>query len=186
MHICKQQRALCSSLQECEVREIGHLLKEVPRCITPHTSGSLREARVRTTGSVLAQAPLLVYNHFVEALFVLNDCRAGLRACAAEGGTGQDGPPAASQADASGEALSQVVGVPGGPGSLGGPSPQARAKRDAIYKCAAWHARLTCLTPAPLPVHGVACSVTARAQDQTIHTWQAPSRAAEALGRDAN
>ena len=24
------------------------------------------------------QAPLLAYNHFVEALFVLNDCRAGL------------------------------------------------------------------------------------------------------------
>ncbi len=44
--------------------------------------------------------------------------------------------PGVAQADAGQETLSQVVGAPGGPGSLGGPAPQARAKRDAIYQCA--------------------------------------------------
>lgn len=98
---------------------------------------------------------------------MLNDCRAGLRACAAAGGSGHDGPPAASQADAGGEALSQVVGAPGGPDSLAGSSPQARTKRDAIYKCAA--------RAAHLPVHGVACRASSHAQGLMAHAWQAPS-----------
>ena len=105
---------------------------------------------------------------------MLNDCRAGLRACAAAGGAAHDGTISASQADAGGEALSQVVGAPGGPGSLAGPSAQARAKRDAIYKCAARATRL--------PVHGVACRASSHAQGLMTHAWQGPplpSRATE-------
>ena len=124
------------------------------------------------------QAPLLAYNHFVEALFVLNDCRAGLCACAAVGGSAHDGPPAASQADAGGEALSQVVGAPGGPGSLAGPSPQAREKRDAIYKCAA--------RAKQVPVHDIACRATLHAQSLMRQTCLARApRATERKGAHA-
>ena len=45
------------------------------------------------------QAPLLAYNHFVEALFVLNGCQAGLHA-GRIGGGGTQGGGASSQADA--------------------------------------------------------------------------------------
>ena len=77
---------------------------------------------------------MLAYNHFVEALYVLNDCRVGLQQTCAAWGASQGGPESLSQGDAGAEALSQVVGAPGGPGSLGGPSPQARGKRDAVYR----------------------------------------------------
>lgn len=90
------------------------------------------------------QAPLLAYNHFVEALFVLNDCRAGLQQTCAAWGPSQGGPESLSQGDAGAETLSQVVGAPGGPGSLAGPSPQARGKRDAVYRRGPCDA---CLTP---------------------------------------
>ncbi|KAK9813253.1 hypothetical protein WJX72_011494 [[Myrmecia] bisecta] len=76
-------------------------------------------------GDTLAsKAPLLAYNHFVESLFVLNDCRAGLH-----GG----GVHAAAMAQA--DELPASQGEPGEPGAnLKGASPRARAKRGAIYK----------------------------------------------------
>ncbi len=58
--------------------------------------------------------------------------------------------PGVAQADAGQETLSQVVGAPGGPGSLGGPAPQARAKRDAIYQCAPVSALGACGACCPL------------------------------------
>ena len=58
------------------------------------------------------QAPLLAYNHFVEALFVLNDCREGVH-----GGAGI----AMTDGGADGRHLK-------------GASPAMRAKRDAIYR----------------------------------------------------
>ncbi len=74
-----------------------------------------------------AQAPLLAYNHFVEAVFVLNECRAGLQASGP-----LEEPP--SQALGSEEAA--------GAFSLAGPS--SRGKRDTIYR---WVApRAACLT----------------------------------------
>jgi condensin-2 complex subunit D3 len=64
---------------------------------------------------MLLQAPLLAYNHFVEALFALNECRAALHA-------------------SSGEASSSVA-APALPGafSLAGAGAAMRAKRDTIY-----------------------------------------------------
>ena len=67
------------------------------------------------------QAPLLAYNHFVEAVFVLNECRPGLQATAAE-----DDPVS----------LTQIVAGPAAQGAyrLTGPDPAIRAKRDTIYR----------------------------------------------------
>lgn len=80
------------------------------------------------------QAPLLAYNHFVEAVFVLNECRAGLHA---------SGPPE--------EPLSQTVGSGAearGAFSLTGQA--SRAKRDTIYRCADFPLR--CSVPLDRPV----------------------------------
>ena len=58
------------------------------------------------------QAPLLAYNHFVEALFVLNDCREGVH-----GGAG------VALSDGGADVR-----------HLRGSSSAMRAKRDAIYR----------------------------------------------------
>ncbi len=58
------------------------------------------------------QAPLLAYNHFVEALFVLNDCREGVH-----------GGASVALTDGGAEAR-----------HLKGSAPAMRAKRDAIYR----------------------------------------------------
>lgn len=71
---------------------------------------------------VLLQAPLLAYNHFVEALFVLNDCRAGLH--------GGGSAALISDTDSSEAGQSNLT-------HLKGSSPSARAKREAIYRSAA-------------------------------------------------
>lgn len=67
------------------------------------------------------QAPLLAYNHFVEALFVLNDCRAGLH-----GGGSAALVSDIDMADATEGKLAQLKGS----------APSARAKREAIYRSA--------------------------------------------------
>lgn len=70
--------------------------------------------------TLASKAPLLAYNHFVEALFVLNDCREGIH-----GGVGP------------GSALGEAPGGGGGGGGvfhLKGCSPTMRAKRYAIYR----------------------------------------------------
>ena len=66
------------------------------------------------------QAPLLAYNHFVEALFVLNDCQAGLH-----GGGSAALITDTDMADASQGTLAQLKGS----------APLARAKRESIYRC---------------------------------------------------
>ncbi len=58
------------------------------------------------------QAPLLAYNHFVEALFVLNDCREGVH-----------GGASVALTDGGADAR-----------HLKGSAPATRAKRDAIYR----------------------------------------------------
>ena len=68
------------------------------------------------------QAPLLAYNHFVESLFVLNDCRAGLH-----GGGSAAMLSDMDGADASDTTLAQLKGK----------SASARLKREAIYRCSA-------------------------------------------------
>ena len=67
------------------------------------------------------QAPLLAYNHFVEALFVLNDCRAGLH-----GGGSAALISDTDMADATEGNLAQLKGS----------DSSARAKREAIYRSA--------------------------------------------------
>lgn len=69
----------------------------------------------------MLQAPLLAYNHFVEALFVLNDCRAGLH--------GGGSAALISDTDSTEAGQSSLV-------HLKGSSPSARAKREAIYRSA--------------------------------------------------
>ena len=68
------------------------------------------------------QAPLLAYNHFVEAVLVLNECPTRLRAGVCEA--------------ASGELAQALLNDPSAPG-LAGPSAKARGKRDVIYRYAA-------------------------------------------------
>ncbi|GAB4813688.1 hypothetical protein N2152v2_000734 [Parachlorella kessleri] len=65
--------------------------------------------------TIATKLPNLAYNHFVEALFVLNDCQAGLHGGAS-----------------SAAAISEGAG--GGSFCLKGASPLVRAKRDAIYR----------------------------------------------------
>ena len=67
------------------------------------------------------QAPLLAYNHFVEAVFVLNECRPGLLAAAI------DEDPIS---------LIQLTASPAAAGAcrLTGPDEATRAKRDTIYR----------------------------------------------------
>jgi hypothetical protein len=69
------------------------------------------------------QAPLLAYNHFVEAVFVLNEYRPGLQTAAAE-----EDPLS----------LTQVMAAPVAAGAcrLTGPEEATRAKRDTIYRWA--------------------------------------------------
>ena len=74
------------------------------------------------TVSVDMQAPLLAYNHFVESLFVLNDCRAGLY-----GGGSAAMLSDMDGADAADSNLAQLKGN----------SASARHKRDVIYRCPA-------------------------------------------------
>ena len=71
---------------------------------------------------IALQAPLLAYNDFVEAVFVLNECRPGLQAAAAE-----DDPIS----------LTQLMAGPVAAGAcrLTGPDKATRAKRDTIYRC---------------------------------------------------
>ena len=67
------------------------------------------------------QAPLLAYNHFVEAVFVLNECRPRLAA------SGSEGDPVS---------LTQIAGPPASQGAcrLTGADKDTRAKRDTIYR----------------------------------------------------
>lgn len=68
------------------------------------------------------QAPLLAYNHFVETVYSLNDCREGIAA----------GVRASQQAE-------QPASLPadGAAADVRGSSLAARAKRDTIYRCVA-------------------------------------------------
>ena len=71
------------------------------------------QADVDDSWYAAAQAPLLAYNHFVEAIFVLNECRAGMHAA--------------------GPSDDAHLHAPGVPGSLSLAGPAARGKRDTIY-----------------------------------------------------
>ena len=79
-----------------------------------------RASQVHMSHSAL-QAPLLAYNHFVEAVFVLNECRPGLQAAAPE-----EDPIA----------LTQLMAGPVAAGAcrLIGSDEATRAKRDTIYR----------------------------------------------------
>ncbi|GFH23396.1 Cnd1 domain-containing protein, partial [Haematococcus lacustris] len=90
-------------------------------------------------GDTLAtKAPLLAYNHFVEAIFVLNGCQAGLYAGRIGGGGGPGGGPASASQAA--DALAAAAD-PTGAFSLKGESSEMRrlavvlrrAQRDVVY-----------------------------------------------------
>ncbi|GIL80353.1 hypothetical protein Vretifemale_9598 [Volvox reticuliferus] len=87
-------------------------------------SPSVRQlAQYLLSDSLASKAPLLAYNHFLESLFVLNACSAGLRASRSSGG-------------ASAELASELAFHSGHDGSafhLKGSDPIMRAKRDIIY-----------------------------------------------------
>lgn len=80
-----------------------------------------KEVSTESENSHSLQAPLLAYNHFVEAVFVLNECRPGLAA------SGSEGDPIS---------LTQVGGPPASQGAcrLTGADEATRAKRDTIYR----------------------------------------------------
>jgi condensin-2 complex subunit D3 len=48
-------------------------------------------AQFLLTDTLATKAPLLAYNHFLESLFVLNGCTAGLQAARQGGGAGAGG-----------------------------------------------------------------------------------------------
>ncbi|KAJ9527704.1 hypothetical protein QJQ45_025978, partial [Haematococcus lacustris] len=82
-------------------------------------------------GDTLAtKAPLLAYNHFVEAIFVLNGCQAGLYAGRIGGGGGPGGGSASASQAA--DALAAAAD-PTGAFSLKGESSEMRAQRDVVY-----------------------------------------------------
>ncbi|GIL49185.1 hypothetical protein Vafri_5652 [Volvox africanus] len=87
-------------------------------------SPSVRQlAQYLLSDSLASKAPLLAYNHFLESLFVLNACSAGLRASRSSGG-------------ASAELASELAFHSSHGGSafhLKGSDPITRAKRDIIY-----------------------------------------------------
>ena len=66
---------------------------------------------------------MLAYNHFVESLFVLNDCHEGLHASTSAAGM------QASQSQAG----MRTDGIDSSMAHLRGASAAARANRDAIY-----------------------------------------------------
>ena len=73
------------------------------------------------------QAPLLAYTHFVEAIYVMNGCRAGLVGVNAGG----------SVAAAEGADALTLLATPGSGTSprLLGDSVEARSNRDVVYRC---------------------------------------------------
>ncbi len=73
--------------------------------------------------ALAAKAPMLAYNHFVEALFVLNDCHAASRA----------GRTLATGGGASSDVAAGVVAPGSAALHLAGSSPAMRAKRDVVY-----------------------------------------------------
>ncbi|GLI65850.1 hypothetical protein VaNZ11_009480, partial [Volvox africanus] len=87
-------------------------------------SPSVRQlAQYLLSDSLASKAPLLAYNHFLESLFILNACSAGLRASRSSGG-------------ASAELASEMAfhsSYCGGAFHLKGSDPITRAKRDIIY-----------------------------------------------------
>ncbi|KAF5842057.1 non-SMC mitotic condensation complex subunit 1-domain-containing protein [Dunaliella salina] len=95
------------------------------------TSPAVRNLAEYLLGDTLAvKAPLLAYNHFVEALFMLNGCQAGLHA----GRIGGGGGGGSSQPQPS-QQQQQQPGVEAGSDlySLKGSTPGIRAQRDTIY-----------------------------------------------------
>ncbi|EFJ45782.1 hypothetical protein VOLCADRAFT_118285 [Volvox carteri f. nagariensis] len=92
-------------------------------------SPSVRQlAQYLLSDSLVAKAPMLAYNHFIESLFVLNACSAGLHARRAAG---------AAAAELASELVSELAlhSSQEGSGSfhLKGATPVMRAKRDIIY-----------------------------------------------------
>ncbi len=84
---------------------------------------------------VVVQAPLLAYNHFVETVFVLNDCQEGLHGGGISSmGMSQSQNGLSSQGSQAGGAAMLL-----GQCSLKGTTDGIRAKRDAIYTCALSH-----------------------------------------------
>ena len=84
---------------------------------------SVAHTKADTSGPC-CQAPLLAYTHFVEALFVMNGCRAGLAGSAA-------GAVAAAEGA---DALSLLSAPDSGNARMRGATSAARGHRETIYR----------------------------------------------------
>ncbi|GLC77673.1 hypothetical protein PLESTF_001971200 [Pleodorina starrii] len=101
----------------------GSLVHRFLLALVDESLGVRELAQYLLSDSLAAKAPMLAYNHFIESLFVLNDCSAGLHASRSGGGSSE----LASE-------LTFHAAFEGGRGfHLKGSTPIMRAKRDIIY-----------------------------------------------------
>ncbi|KAG2440678.1 hypothetical protein HYH02_010257 [Chlamydomonas schloesseri] len=104
----------------------GALVHRFLLALVDESAGVRQLATYLLGDSLAAKAPLLAYNHFIESLFVLNDCTSGVHA-SSRGGGGSGSELAAELA------LHSAMEGGGGGFHLKGSSPIMRAKRDIIY-----------------------------------------------------
>ncbi|KAG2425453.1 hypothetical protein HXX76_013663 [Chlamydomonas incerta] len=103
----------------------GALVHRFLLALVDESAGVRQLATYLLGDSLAAKAPLLAYNHFIESLFVLNDCTSGVHASSR--GAGGAGSELAAE-------LALHSAAEGGGGfHLKGASPIMRAKRDIIY-----------------------------------------------------
>ncbi|BDA42617.1 probable condensin complex subunit 1 at C-terminar half [Coccomyxa sp. Obi] len=114
----RQTLALLASLLSRDyVKWRGHLFHRFLRALVDDSARVRSLAEYLLADTLSTKAPLLAYNHFVEAVFVLNECRAGLQA---------SGPLE--------EPLSQAPGSEEAAGAFSLAGPASRGKRDTIYR----------------------------------------------------
>ncbi|GFR51612.1 hypothetical protein Agub_g14038 [Astrephomene gubernaculifera] len=100
----------------------GALVHRFLLALVDESPGVRQLAQYLLSDSLAAKAPMLAYNHFIESLFVLNDCSAGVHASRAGGGSSE----LAAE-------LALHSALEGGGFHLKGATPVMRAKRDIIY-----------------------------------------------------
>ncbi|KAL0028583.1 hypothetical protein WJX79_003483 [Trebouxia sp. C0005] len=110
---------LANLLQKDYVKWRGPLFHRFLLALVDDSPSVCALAEYLLTDTLASKAPLLAYNHFVEALFVLNDCRAGLH--------GGGSAALISDTDMAGATEGNLA-------QLTGSAPSARAKREAIYR----------------------------------------------------
>ncbi|KXZ45555.1 hypothetical protein GPECTOR_53g141 [Gonium pectorale] len=100
----------------------GALVHRFLLALVDESPGVRQLAQYLLSDSLATKAPMLAYNHFIESLFVLNDCSAGLHASRAGGGSAELAAELALHSALEGTGF-----------HLKGNTPIMRAKRDIIY-----------------------------------------------------